>query len=316
MKYAATIPHGIMFHHFHNDFHYRGQGSIDSAEFEKLLLFVGVERIINPETWVERLSNNSLKEDDVCLTFDDGLLCQFDIALPILKKYNLKAFWFVYSCVFESGIGEFEIYRVFRTKYFNTIDDFYGEFLKLINSSPYFKKSKNAVSEFDIDAYRKIFPFYSENDVIFRVIRDRALTKDEFNHVMETLMGLYKINKKNLCENIWMHDDHIRQLSDQGHHIGFHSYTHPTALSDLPYVEQENEYLKNFSHLKKICGKSPISMAHPVNSYNENTIKILKKIGIECGFQSNMQMRTKSTEIKYELPREDHTNILKTIKNI
>lgn len=313
MKYSAVTPHGIMFHHFHNDLHYQGQGSINSIELEKLLLFIGIKRIISPEAWIERLNTNSLKNDDICLTFDDGLLCQFDIALPVLKKYNLKAFWFVYSCVFESGIGEFEMHRAFRTKFFESINDFYIEFFKLVKNSTYFNNAKKVINEFDIDAYRKIFPFYSENDVIFRVIRDNVLSKDEFYFMMEALISARQVDKEELCKNIWMCNEHIKQLSERGHYIGLHSYTHPTALSSLSYLEQEREYLKNFVHLKKICGKSPISMAHPVNSYDKNTIEILKKLGVVCGFQSNMQMKTKFSEYKYELPREDHTNILKNI---
>ena len=31
------------------------------------------------------------------VTFDDNLKCQYDIALPILDKYSLKAFWFIYT---------------------------------------------------------------------------------------------------------------------------------------------------------------------------------------------------------------------------
>ena len=34
----------------------------------------------------------NLEDTDVCITFDDNLKCQYEIALPVLDKYSLKAF--------------------------------------------------------------------------------------------------------------------------------------------------------------------------------------------------------------------------------
>ena len=45
----------------------------------------------------ERLERSELRHNDIVLTFDDGLRCQYDIALPILNKHGIGAFWFVYS---------------------------------------------------------------------------------------------------------------------------------------------------------------------------------------------------------------------------
>src|SRR3990167_6501841 len=116
--HRREVPHGIMFHHFHGEGHYVGQGSISGREFEDILQFVGLKRILNPEEWLGRLETGQLKDEDLCLTFDDGLLCQFDVAFPVLEKYGLRAFWFVYSSVFEGKpSSKFEIYRVFRTKF-------------------------------------------------------------------------------------------------------------------------------------------------------------------------------------------------------
>ena len=92
MNYFSLYPHGITFHHFHDDKHYKGQGSISQKEFERILIYIGVNRILSPEEWLHKLENKSLKKNDVCLTFDDGLRCQMDIALPVLESHNIKAF--------------------------------------------------------------------------------------------------------------------------------------------------------------------------------------------------------------------------------
>ena len=62
--------------------------------------------------------------------------------------------------------------------------------------------------------------------------------------------------------------------------------------------------------LNELLGESPISMSHPCNSYNADTLKVLKKLGIKIGFRSNFEKLKYS---KYEYPRIDHTELLREI---
>ena len=54
------------------------------------------KRILNADEWIEKSKNKRLSNKDLCITFDDNLKSQYDIAIPVLKKYNLKAFFFIY----------------------------------------------------------------------------------------------------------------------------------------------------------------------------------------------------------------------------
>ena len=36
-----------------------------------------------------------LSSNDICITFDDTLLSQYEVALPILEKYKIRAFFFI-----------------------------------------------------------------------------------------------------------------------------------------------------------------------------------------------------------------------------
>ena len=62
-----------------------------------MLRFVGLRNILPADEWMARATSDRLDENDLCLTFDDALRCQYDVALPVLEKYGLTAFWFVYS---------------------------------------------------------------------------------------------------------------------------------------------------------------------------------------------------------------------------
>ena len=76
--------HGIMFHHFHDDgIHTKGQGSISKDDFYKLINFIGRKNILDADVFFEKFKENKLKENEVCLTFDDAIKCQIDVALPV-----------------------------------------------------------------------------------------------------------------------------------------------------------------------------------------------------------------------------------------
>ena len=118
--------HGIMFHHFHdNGIHSKGQGSIDKDDFYKMINFIGRNNILDADVFYEKFKNNNLKDNEVCLTFDDAIKCQIDIALPILEELKIKSFFFVYTSMFQGKPDNLEFFRYFRMNYFKSVDEFY-----------------------------------------------------------------------------------------------------------------------------------------------------------------------------------------------
>jgi hypothetical protein len=55
-KYPRSYPHGLMFHRFNfSGADPSGQGSMTEIEFEKILLHVGIERILAPSEWLVKV---------------------------------------------------------------------------------------------------------------------------------------------------------------------------------------------------------------------------------------------------------------------
>ena len=75
-----------MFHHFHDGVtHTKIQGSINKDDFYKIINFVGKNNILDADKFIEKSKDDKLKNNEVCITFDDSLKCQIDIALPVLE---------------------------------------------------------------------------------------------------------------------------------------------------------------------------------------------------------------------------------------
>ena len=125
----------VMFHHFHDDInHFASQGSIDASTFEAMIYYLQENyNLLSATEWLERSRNGIISKNDICLSFDDSLKCQIDIALPILEKHNLNAIFAIYTSVVEGEINFLEYIRYFRNVHFTNIDAFYNEFFIIIS---------------------------------------------------------------------------------------------------------------------------------------------------------------------------------------
>ena len=309
--------HGIVFHHFHDDgIHTKGQGSISKDDFYKLINFIGRKNICDADVFFEKFKENKLKENEVCLTFDDAIKCQIDVALPVLEDLKIKSFFFVYTSMFEEKPDNLEIFRYFRMNYFNSVDEFYINFYKVLNTDldEFFNKNKDVIKNTKIK-----FLFYSIEDIKFRLVRDKLLTKDEYEKNMSLMMKEKNFQPKKYYSHLFFDKKDLNQLNSLGHLIGLHSHNHPTLLESLSYEEQKKEYVKCISIISKILDKSQNEikwMSHPCGSYNHNTLQILKELGIELGFKQIMTIEPEKGMKKInnsflEIARQDHAEIVK-----
>ena len=312
-----SFYHGIMFHHFHDDgIHTKTQGSIDKDDFYRIINFIGRNNILDADIFFEKYMSNKLKENEVCLTFDDAIKCQIDIALPILEDLKIKSFFFVYTSVFEGNPDNLEVFRYFRNNYFKSIDEFYENFYKILDKDlkSFFEKNINKIKETKIK-----FPFYTIEDIKFRLVRDNFLTKSQYEENTFSLIQEKQLNYKDFYQKIFFQKSDLQTLNNLGHLIGLHTHTHPTLLEKLNYDEQKNEYEKNLSSISSILNKPKNEikcMSHPCGSYNNDTLEILKELGILLGFKQIMTIESEKGMKKInnsflEIAREDHTTIFR-----
>jgi peptidoglycan/xylan/chitin deacetylase (PgdA/CDA1 family) len=309
--YPSNFAHGLMFHRFHKSGQPpSGQGSLTNVEFGKIINHVGIARILTPEEWIFRLKTDSLRRHDLCITFDDGLRSQFDVALPVLERYKLKAFWFVFSSVFDGGIDRNEVWNRFATTEFISFEVFVEEFLQ------FHPLRDNAFKNNDYEHYtqgmQEEFPSYTENDIKFRFIRDKLILRSDFEKVIDRMVEAKGKSISKIAEDIWLTNEHLQLLYKRGHYIGLHSYDHPFLMAELPAEKQEEQYATNYKHISRITGGVVECMSHPMNSYNADTLEILSNRNIICGFRASMTppIGKAINGHSLELAREDAVNLL------
>ena len=309
--------HGIMFHHFHDEYnHPKSQGSISQEDLISLIDFIGRKNILNHDEFLYRFQNDKLNDNHVCFTFDDGIKAQIDVALPILNEFKINSFFFVQSSIFDNGPDKIEIYRYFRCNSFKSIDEFYDEFFLNCNNS---YKNFLDTQHLRLNEYKNKFQSYSSNDIKFRIIRDLFLSAKEYDDIMNYMMNKKKFDVNKIKKNLVFSKEDIKLLLNNNHAVGLHSHSHPMLLEKLSYEEQYDEYSKNLSILNDLVSSSFSkinSMSHPCGSYNENTKKILENLNIQIGFKQIMtpdKGMMKINNSKFEIAREDHSNIMRAI---
>ncbi len=241
------MAHGIMFHHFHDDRHPRGQGAMSAQELDRMIRHLGPERILPARQWQARAEAGTLGAADLCLTFDDNLRCQFDVAVPVLRHHGLTAFWFVYTSVLHGQRERVELYRLFRTLHYPSPDAFHEAFGAAVLAGPHRDRAAARLADFTPGDYLGAFPFYTDGDRTFRFLRDEVLGPARYFEVMDGLMA--DVDVSALADGLWMTAADLRALHAQGHVIGLHSHTHPTRLGELPAAAQRAEYAANHAAL-------------------------------------------------------------------
>jgi len=295
-------PHGIMFHHFHGEGHPEGMGSIGADKLREVIERFK-SRIIQAPAFHERAISGTLEPQDICLTFDDTLFSQYEIAEPILAHYGIKAFWFVHTAplIYPGWLGP-AMFRDFQLEFFRNVGELHRSLRELATE-------EEQAAPMDL-AHLAEFDFYTPEDRTYRHFRDVVLGPTRFNVLMSDLM-----EKLEYCPTLplWMTPPQVRDLYVKGHSLGLHSHSHPRNMGELPGINQIQEYGHNQYTLYHTLGlptghKFP-SASHPSNSYNSETLGVLRSKGVQLAFRANMESASWPGEHLLEMPREDVANL-------
>lgn len=302
-------PFGVMFHHFHGDAHPPVQGSLSAAGLREVLLAHGAQRIAPARAWQEQAITGRLLPGAACLTFDDSLKSQHDVAAPVLRELGLTAFFFVYTSVWEGALARFELHRQFRNRCFASVEEFNRCFLAAAVTGAGGRECAAALSSFEPSSYLEPFAFYSDDDRRVRFLRDEVLGPDRSAELLDEMMAARGVPPASLAENLWLSAAELKALHDQGHVVGLHSHTHPLRMARLSEPEQEAEYAINSERLAAVTGERPRTMSHPSNSYDARTLAVLGRLGVTLGFRSDMR----GGGGPLEQPRQDHVTLARRL---
>ena len=295
--------HSIMFHHFHDHELPSSQGSFSGEDLYDLVKQLQKTHVIlDANEFVLRLSGGELKENEVSLTFDDGLKSQSKVAVPVLETLGITAFFFINTGPLTGRPDNFEFFRYIKNGLYDDIETFYENFFRLTQEL-YPLQYQKLEQMFRAD-YLSHLRFYSENDRRFKFIRDEILSSIQYRTLLLELADRseFELPKP---DQLWMTRSEITNLSMSEHVIGLHSHSHSAQINTMTYEEQLSDYSQNLEILQPLS-KTPIySVSYPLGRFNEDTLRVMRELDISLGYRNSTYPKKFSNYSTLTMSRTD-----------
>lgn len=251
-------------------------------------------KIIPLNNLSEMITEGTIPEKAVVITFDDGYKDNYEVAFPILKKYNAPATIFL-------ATGPIEEKKLFWWDLVNYVL-FYTD-MKFIDIN-------------DIGTYQ----LSSDEDKIKAGLNIQEKLKKMNNNKKESIINeLINLTDVNIPEKLgkkyvlsWRE---IKRMNKNGIEFGAHTVTHP-ILTNVSIDEAKLEILNSKNCIEENLGTEVKSFAYPNGDYNEKILSLVENLGFNSSV-SVFPMRPIKNSVSelYKLNRINATlkdfNILK-----
>ncbi|HTQ02598.1 MAG TPA: polysaccharide deacetylase family protein [Polyangiaceae bacterium] len=240
--------------------------------FERQVVFLKKYfNVIGVEELCAFADGKPLPPNAVAITFDDGYLDNYEVALPILKRHDAKAVFFIAT----GCVGERRLYFWDRVAYV----------LKRTG-----RDRVHLTYPFAVDialADRKL-----ALERILRIVKTHPALNlerflDELGHAAQVAWSRHL--ERSFAERLLMTWDHVRELRRAGMDVQSHTRSH-RVLDTLPPADLLDELAGSREDLQRELGELPRAIAYPVGNQVGATSPIraaLAQAGYAIGLSSN-----------------------------
>lgn len=235
---------------------------LDVNDFERLIIYFKKNFEIVPlkELFEIHSKNQKPAKKTIAITFDDGYINNFTQALPILKKYNVPATFYLIS----KGLQD-ESYYV------------WPDIIDLIQ--------KNVKQDIILNSHVFKFPDFFCVELqksLVDFLKSAGSKRDSYVNELVLSFSYYKEIAKQFPELIELIRNSDFHNYSQEPLIEYGSHTH--AHYNLEYLNDEEcrfELRESKRIIEEFTGKKVISLAFPDGSYSKRTIEIALAEGYE-----------------------------------
>jgi peptidoglycan/xylan/chitin deacetylase (PgdA/CDA1 family) len=264
--------------------------SVSAENFDQQLGILSKKwKVISLPQLVDKLQKGHLEKNTVAISFDDGYLDNFTVALPILEKYGLPASFFIPSYNIEDQQPYW--WDVLEDLVFNT-----AELPAVIELHIKGEKISLAMGEEAVltMAYKDQYKNWKgTNEPVLKRCqlyvmlwsRLKTLEPPEQRESMQQLRSIFKTNTGAGIELV-----NKKQLKELGNHplciIGAHT-THHIMLAAHNYAKQEQEITGGKNWLSEVLDREVDLISYPYGSYDRDTLDIVGKANFKAAFTTD-----------------------------
>lgn len=225
--------------------------AVSQARFDQQMRWVSANYAVIPlRDLVEFLHEKRSIPDNACvITFDDSYKDHYRYALPVLKKYNLTATFFI-----ESGHTAEGNRLRFVDRYYYSIDHSpLKEFsFALPNRIEYRSYPLNRLTKWTLARDASLKQWLKQSDL---ATQDKIL-KDWENALV------VRIDREAVARDLYLSQKEMREMLAAGMELGAHTINHP-ALSQLDLATARQEIFESGDFVRGISQASSVAFSYP-----------------------------------------------------
>ncbi len=246
---------------------------------------------------------NKLPEKAVLLTFDDGYVDNYTVALPILEAFGFQGSFFIPGKTFSTH----QLLDVNKIHYILASADIKSLVIDVKKKMDYYRGN-----EFDYPSTDDLWNLYAIDerfdgkDIVFvkkmlQVILPERLRNIISSELFEKYVG---VTEEQLAYELYMTPEQIHLLKKHGMFIGIHGYDH-YWLSNLSLKNMQEDISKALDTMGEYINKEEWVMNYPYGDYNEDVLKYVKDHGACIGLTTEMRVAEIGKDSALQLPRLD-----------
>jgi peptidoglycan/xylan/chitin deacetylase (PgdA/CDA1 family) len=253
------------------------------------------------------LSGEYQPQRDLCLlTFDDGLKEHFQEVTPILAERKIQGQFFLPTVCIE----DHRVVLVHKNHFLMAalgLNEYRTKFMKLLH-----ELSPSTSTQVDSVQAAKTYRFDDQPTAEFKYLLNFRLEPELRGSVLDVLFDEALGDESDFAKELYVSWDQARSMQEEGMVIGGHSHHHVALATLNPAKQLEDlETCTQLLHLRlhpqsewPFC----YPYGNPVDSFNEDTVTTLKRLGYSCGYTTSPGPNSPEAD-RFRLQRIDTTEI-------
>jgi peptidoglycan/xylan/chitin deacetylase (PgdA/CDA1 family) len=296
----------INHHYIREDFNskYPSIFGISPKLFEKKLKLYSNNYSILDQTDLVNILNGEVKNNNksVLITFDDGLKEQFELAFPILEKYNRKAVFFINTLsLLEPRVLTVHKIHIVRSLIHpsHIIEEFRNFSNALKISFDFEEVQTKATMHYKYDNKESGFLKYVLNFILSEIEKETFINNLFFE--------VCKLNEEHIWSILYMNREQILKLGKLNM-IGSHSHDH-LPLGQLKKEDQITNVRMSKQILENLIDKPILGFSYPYGNIEavKGVAEILKSEGYSYGVTTERALNGEPFN-RYTLARLDNND--------
>lgn len=278
---------------------------MDVSLFRRQLEFFNHNfNVVSMEQVIAAVQNGeTLPEDALLLTFDDGYIDNYIFAFPLLEEFGFQGSFFIPGKTFTTH----QLLDVNKIHYILASAEIGKLVIDVKERMNYYRGSEFEYPPNDelFNTYAVANRFDSKETIFVKRILQTVLPEVLRNRISSDLFEKYVgVSEEQLAYELYMTEEQIRTMKRHGMFIGLHGYDH-YWLGNLKTDQMRADVDKALETMDEFIDHNAWVMNYPYGNYNQNVLDYIKSKGAVLGLTTEVKAADIGKDAALELPRLD-----------